>query len=105
MKCDAGCSGTASTESNVAWVAAKLRDMPLHPLQDLSLITEAIVGKDFIAVCHEPVWTNAIVEAHNDDAVAAAYYQTRCICVGVRIETEATALDVEEDGKFRSGRG
>lgn len=76
MKCDAGCSSTASTKSNVVWIAAKLRNMFLHPVQDFALVTKAIVRKYFIVVCHEPVWTNAIVEAYNHDAVAAAYYQT-----------------------------
>lgn len=76
MICDTGCPGTASTKSNVIWIAAKSRNMLLHPVQDFLLVTEAIVRKYFIAVRHESVWTNAIVEAHHHDAVAAVYNQT-----------------------------
>ncbi len=72
-----------SAENDVSRVPTKQANIPLNPLQNLALVTEAIVCYQKIAVREESIRANTVVEIYDNNLVTARRDQSTGVVIRV----------------------
>lgn len=80
--------------------ASKVDNVFLHPLHDLSLVEESVVGGNVVSVRQETVKTNTVVEIDHNDIVSGGIDEACAILIRSTVLIEASALYEEEDWQF-----
>lgn len=80
----------------------EISDITLHPLQDLSLVQESIIGRNVVPIGQKAVRTNAVVEGDNNDIVPRGIDEACAVVIGIAVDIEAATLYEDKDRQLRS---
>lgn len=88
----------------MAWIAPKLLNVFLYPLQGLALVPEPVVGRNVLTIGEKTVWADSIVEGNKYHGIVAGCEEARSFQVRIRVGVEPSPLDEDEDREFGLGR-
>jgi hypothetical protein len=88
----------------VARITSEFGYVLLNPLEDLSLVTKSVVGRNFIAVCEEAIEADSVVEVDEDHIMLCRFDHGRSVDMRLGVCVEGTSLEVNPYRQSRGGR-
>ncbi len=95
-----GGASRVTSDYYVVRVPSEAGDVLLHPLEHLTLVPQAVVGCQEVAVGKETVHADSVIEGDDNNIISARSDQAAGIIVGIAQRIEASALEKDKDGEI-----